>query len=211
MNNQISQFYQEKGFSGSSGFGKHPAIVVVDLIKGFTDPQCPLGANNDKLFEYLIPLLDTARENDTPIFFTTVIYETPDEGGYFVKKVPALQTLTLHSEWVELDHRLKRKDTEPVVVKKYASAFFGTPLASYLTSKSVDTVIVTGVTTSGCIRATVVDALQHGFRVITPLECVGDRAKDPHEANLFDIQAKYGDVLPTQSVIRHLISMKSPG
>jgi nicotinamidase-related amidase len=120
-----------------------------------------------------------------------------------------LRLLTLGSELVDLDPHLNRSPEDLVIVKKYASGFFGTYLASTLTMRAVDTVIVTGCTTSGCVRATVMDALAHGFRPIIPIEAVGDRAQEPHEANLFDIGSKYGDVVSTQEVIDYLDRLPS--
>ncbi|QQK77805.1 isochorismatase family protein [Salicibibacter cibarius] len=186
------------------GFGQHPAIVVVDVIKGFTDPYCELGSNYTSLLMQLKKLLQSARKKSYPIFFTTVVYENEAEGGQFIKKVPSLRVLTSESEWIQVDPHLDRNPQEPLLMKKYASAFFGTSLFSMLTTQGVDTVIVTGVTTSGCVRATAVDALQYGYKVVIPKECVGDRMQEPHEASLFDINKKYGDVVTTEKVLHYM-------
>lgn len=185
------------GFGESAGAGRRPCIVVVDFIVGFTDPATQLGADFAAEVEATRSLLDIAREKGVPVVFTTVAYEPHfQDGGHFVEKVPALKLLVQGSRWVEVDERLARQPaSEPLVEKKYASSFFGTPLASMLASQGVDTVIVTGCTTSGCVRATALDALQHGYRVVVPRECVGDRSETAHEANLYDIQTKYGDVV----------------
>ncbi len=119
--------------------------------------------------------------------------------------------LKLGTPAVEVDPRLERRATEPVLLKQFASAFFGTALASLLAAQNCDTLIVTGCTTSGCVRASVVDALQYGFRPIVPREAVGDRADGPHQANLFDIQAKYGDVLALDEVVQYLQALPAPG
>lgn len=196
------QAYRRQGLGAHVGFGKSPAVLVVDATVGFTDPASPLGGGFDDEVAAMRRLLDAARAADLPIVFTTVVYDGGvAEAGVFALKVPSLETLQRGSRWVELDARLGRASTEVLLEKKFASSFFGTHLASYLSFKHVDTLIVTGFTTSGCVRASVVDALQHGLRVIVPRECVGDRAPEPHKANLIDIEAKYGDVLPLQVVL----------
>jgi nicotinamidase-related amidase len=200
-----ASLYRSRGFLGRLGFGERPAVVVVDVIVGFTDPASPLAADFDREVAAIRRLLAAARAAEIPIAFTTVAYDRQArEAGFFVKKVPALRVLVRGSRWVSLDPRLRRRADEPLYEKQFASAFFGTSLASYLTGQRVDTLIVTGVTTSGCVRATVVDALQHGFRPIVPRECVGDRAPGPHEANMFDIDSKYGDVVAVSEAIRML-------
>jgi nicotinamidase-related amidase len=183
------------GFGGGAGFGSRPAVLVVDLLKGFTDTESPLGANLDVVVESTRALLDCARDAAVPVIFTTVVYDDANEraAAVFMRKVPALSVLRPGSRWIEVDARLGRRDGEPVLAKAFASAFFGTPLASMLAGH--DTLIVCGASTSGCVRATVVDALQHGLAPIVPRECVGDRWPAAHEANLYDMQAKYADVV----------------
>ena len=184
-----------QGFGGDLGFGARPAVVVVDLLEGFTDPASPLGADLDGVVESTRQLLDGARDAGVPVFFTTVVYDEANEraAAVFLRKVPALEVLRPGSRWIEVDGRLGRRADEPVLAKAFASAFFGTPLAAMLAGR--DTLVVCGASTSGCVRATVVDALQHGLVPIVPRECVGDRWAAAHEANLFDIDAKYGDVV----------------
>ena len=144
-----------------------------------------------------VPLPSAARAHEIPVVFTRVLYsEGAAEGGHFVRKIPALRRLVSGALASELVTELAPRPNEVVLVKQYASAFFGTSLASMLTAQGVDTIVLTGCSTSGCVRATAVDGMQHGFRVIVPRECVADRAPEPHEANLFDIDAKYGDVEP---------------
>lgn len=203
----IEQF---DGFGSSSGMGKNPAILVIDIMKGFTNPECPLGSNLEKEVSAVKNLLQTAREKEFPVIFTTVAYEPHfKDGAYFIEKVPALKTLTQDSEWIDIDPRLERDEgSEPLIIKKFASAFFGTNLQSILAFENIDTAIITGFSTSGCVRATAVDALQNGYRVIIPKECVGDRSRKAHEANLYDIQTKYGDVLPLEEVKSYLSNLK---
>lgn len=194
------------GFGSQSGAGEWPCIVVVDFIKGFTDQTCQLGSDFTKEIAAAKQLLDAGRPVSVPIVFTTLIYEPHfRDGGHFVNKVPALKALTAESDWVAVDPRLERReDTEPLIVKKFASSFFGTHLHSFLTSERVDTTIIVGCTTSGCVRATAVDAVQHGYRVLVPRECVGDRSASAHQANLYDIQTKYGDVISLAAAIDYV-------
>jgi len=197
--------YQSKGIGARVGFGDNPAVLIIDFIVGFTDPSSPLSAPLDKELESTLQLLAMARNKKVPIAFTTVSYSDHSrEADLFIRKVPSLKTLKSGSRWVELDPRLKRASDEVLLTKKFASCFFGTHLASYLTSLRVDTLIVAGCTTSGCVRATVVDALQNGFRTIVPMECVGDRASQPHIANLLDMDAKYADVVTLNESLKYL-------
>ncbi len=199
---EILDGYRARGLAGRVGFGRRPAVVVVDFIVGFTDPESPLAGELDTEVEATCTLLEAARSRSLPVYFTTTVYD-PDwsNGGLFVVKIPSLKILVRGSRWIELDPRLNRRPSEPVIEKQYASAFFGTSLASTLTACGIDTVIVAGCTTSGCIRATVVDSLQHGFRAIIPPECVGDRSAEQHAANLIDMEGKYGDVVALAEVV----------
>jgi nicotinamidase-related amidase len=194
------------GFHGRAGFGRAPALIVVDVNVGFTDPASPLVCDLEDVVDAIRRLLDEARRAETPVVYTTVSYSEGDKrtAATFIDKVPALLTLAAGSRWVEIDPRIAPRADEPVLNKLFASAFFGTPLASLLASAGCDSLIVTGASTSGCVRATVVDALQHGYRPIVPREAVGDRNPDAHEANLFDIDAMYGDVVSVDDVVAHL-------
>jgi maleamate amidohydrolase len=194
------------GFHGRAGFGQAPALIVVDVNVGFTDPASPLVCDLENVVDAIRRLLDEARRAEIPVVYTTVSYSEGDKraAATFIDKVPALLTLEAGSRWIEIDPRIAPRVDEPVLNKLFASAFFGTPLASLLASAGCDSVIVTGASTSGCVRATVVDALQHGYRPIVPREAVGDRNPDAHEANLFDIDAKYGDVVSVDDVVAHL-------
>jgi nicotinamidase-related amidase len=153
-------------------------------------------------------LLVATRAARLPVVYTTVAYDDAGKqtAAVFIDKVPALLTLEAGSRWVEIDPRLAPKADETVVKKLFASAFYRTPLASLLAAQQCDGLIVTGASTSGCVRATAVDALQHGYRVVVPREAVGDRNRAAHEANLYDIDAKYGDVLPLEEVLAFLAS-----
>jgi nicotinamidase-related amidase len=194
------------GFGFSSGMGKRPCMIVVDYIKGFTDPSCQLGSDYTNEITNTKKLLDAARQQQMLIVFTTVMYEPHyKDGGYFLQKVPALKVLTSDSDWIQIDPRLERREAEePLIVKKFASAFFGTNLQSLLTGEQIDTTIVVGCTTSGCVRATVVDALQYGYRVVVPESCVGDRSQAAHKANLYDMSTKYADVVDLDTVISYV-------
>jgi maleamate amidohydrolase len=194
------------GFHGRAGFGQAPALIVVDVNVGFTDPASPLVCDLEDVVDAIRRLLDEARRAEIPVVYTTVSYSEGDKraAATFIDKVPALLTLEAGSRWIEIDPRIAPRADEPVLNKLFASAFFGTPLASLLASAGCDSLIVTGASTSGCVRATVVDALQHGYRPIVPREAVGDRNPDAHEANLFDIDAKYGDVVSVDDVVAHL-------
>ena len=182
--------------------GRHPAIVVIDLMPGFTDPACPLGADLDTVVEATCSLLETARAQEVPVIFTTVEFSSDGvEGAVWHRKIPALHYLTAGQRWVEIDPRMQRRPHEPVVVKRAASAFTGTGLATVLTTLGVDSLIVCGASTSGCVRATAVDACMAGWPTFVPRECVGDRSPAQHEANLIDIDLKYGDVISVHDAI----------
>ncbi|MFO7927468.1 MAG: isochorismatase family protein [Halobacteriota archaeon] len=202
---EVRERYAVGAFGERVGMGDRPALVVVDLINAFTDPNSDLGSELGDVLDRVGELLSAFREHDLPRYFTTVAFEESyGDAGHFVEKVPALRELRLGTEAVQLDDRVAPVGDERVMLKKYASAFFGTDLGTELTTNGVDTLVITGVTTSGCVRATAVDSLQHGYRTIVPADAVGDRADDPHRANLFDIDAKYGDVVASSDVIDHL-------
>jgi maleamate amidohydrolase len=191
------------GFHGTLGLGRRPALIVVDVNQGFTDPASPLVCDLDAVVAAIGRLLDVARAAGIPVVYTTVSYDEGDRqtAAAFIDKIPALLTLEAGTRWVEIDPRIAPRDDEPVLNKLFASAFFGTALSSFLTANGCDSVIVTGASTSGCVRATVVDAIQHGYRPIVPREAVGDRNPDAHAANLYDIETKYGDVVSVDGLI----------
>jgi maleamate amidohydrolase len=194
------------GFHGRAGFGTRPALLVIDINTGFTDPASPLACDLDGCVTSIAALLDAFRTAGLPVVFTTVCYDDfgKEAAAVFIEKVPALLVLEPGSEWVAIDPRIAPAEGEAVLSKHFASAFFGTTLGSLLTTAGCDTVVVTGASTSGCVRATAVDALQHGYRVVVPREAVGDRNPSAHEANLYDIDAKYGDVVSVDEVVAHL-------
>ena len=188
--------------------GSRPAVLVVDFSCGFTDPACTLGSDLTAAVESTKRLLDAARAKGLPVVFTTIAFEASrKDGALWLQKVPALGDLQVGGHWAEIDPRLEQRDDETVVVKKGASAFFGTNLAAILVSQQVDSVILCGATTSGCIRATAVDLLQNGWPTLVPRDCVGDRAQAPHESNLFDIQAKYADVVALEDALAYVESV----
>ncbi len=176
------------------------------MTLGFTDPESPLACDLEGPIKEIRKLLDAARQAKIPVVFTTIAYRESDRltAAAFIDKVPALLELEAGSRWAEVDPRIAPRSSEPVLNKLFASAFFGTGLSSALTAAGVDTLIVTGASTSGCVRATVVDALQYGFRPIVPREAVGDRNPDAHEANLYDVDAKYGDVISVETTLEYL-------
>jgi maleamate amidohydrolase len=208
--NEARSTYERAGLGEAVTRGVRPAVLVVDFSCGFTDPACPLGSDLTEAVEATKRLLDVAREKGFSVVFTTIGFEQHGkDGGLWLEKAPTLAELQIGGRWVEIDPRLERRDDEPIVLKKGASGFFGTNLASILVSQRIDTVILCGATTSGCVRATAVDLLQHGWPTLVPRECVGDRAEAPHEANLFDIQAKYADVVSLRETLDYIESVPS--
>jgi maleamate amidohydrolase len=203
--------YAKAGLGESVTLGRRPAVLVVDFSCGFTDPECPLGSDLGAEVEATRRLLDVARAKGLPIVFTTIGFDPSlKDGGLWLQKVPTLAALQMGGKWVDIDPRLGAREDETVIVKKGASGFFGTNLASVLVSQGVDSVILCGATTSGCIRATAIDLLQYGWPTIVPRECVGDRAQAPHDANLFDIQAKYADVVSVDDAVAYVESVGEP-
>ncbi len=186
------------------GLGRSPALLVVDMINGFTDPACPLGSNCPEVVAANIELLTAFRDRALPIFFTSVVYHNDQQASVFRAKVPALNVLTPGSHWVDIDSRMGRLASEPLVEKQWASAFYGTDLNSQLRALDVDSLVVTGLTTSGCVRASAVDGLQNNYQTVVALEAVGDRNPEAHQANLFDLNAKYADVLSVAEIIAGL-------
>ena len=201
------EIYSRSGIGSRVGIGDRPAVLVVDLQYGFTDPSTPLGGDLDEVIAATDALLAVARRNAFPVAFTAVAFhETQLERTTWLHKMPGLRSLISGTRECEIDGRVAPIADEPVFEKQAASAFFGTSLVSYLVGAGVDPVVVTGCVTSGCVRASVVDAISWGFRTIVPEECVGDRAPGPHSWNLFDMDSKYADVEPLESVITALES-----
>jgi nicotinamidase-related amidase len=214
---ELAEIYDEHEFGQTVGWGDNPAVLVIDLEKGLTDldssfPAPSLGPDNvDKVVENTGTLVDVAHDSDVPVFFLRVVYRQPDaaDADLYLERHPVLSGLRPGTEAVQIDDRLEVREGDYVMEKRKPSAFHDTELLSMLTYMGVDTVVVTGCSTSGCVRATVVDACQHGFHVIVPKEAVGDRHEVPHRANLFDMDMKYADVEHLEDVLAHLESMSS--
>ena len=185
----------------AQGLGESPALLVVDVIKGFTDPDCPLGSEADSVVEANRQLMDVFHAQSLPVFLTTVVYDNDDQASVFRARVPALNVLERGSPWCEIDPRLPLSSPDTIIEKTHASAFHGTNLADQLRSIGIDSLVVTGLTTSGCVRASAVDGLQHNLKVVIPEEATGDRDQSAHQANLYDLNAKYVDVMPLDKVL----------
>ncbi len=200
------EFFRQRGFGIKIGFGERPALIIIDMLKGFTDPAMPLGASLDGEIEAQKPLLEVAHRRDIPVIFSAVMYEEADikDAGIWALKQKGACTLTAGSDAVKIDPRLAMAPNDILLVKKYASCFFGTDLVPRLNSRRIDTLIITGCTTSGCVRATAVDAVQNGFRPMVVREAVGDRSKAAHEQSLFDLNAKYADVVTLGETLHYL-------
>lgn len=196
--------YARAGFGGGFTKGVRPAVVVVDFARGFTDPESPTGADMSGAIEQTNRLTAAAREAGAPVLFTTIAYDADGPEVTWLRKARGMAALTVGSPWVEIDPRCDRGPGDPVIVKEHASAFFGTQLLALLVSLRVDSLIVCGATTSGCIRATAVDSVSAGFPTFVPRECVADRAQQPHDASLFDLQEKYADVESVDDLIAYL-------
>ena len=197
--------YQQAGFGGALAFGKRPALVIVDFVRAYIEPGSPLYAGCESAFESAKRVLAAARKAGIPVIFTGVEYEPGGvNGGIFYRKVAALKVFDCGSRLGEYCNGLEPRPGEWLLLKQYASAFFGTTLAPTLTAQGVDTLIITGVSTSGCVRATALDACQHGFIPFVVRDAVGDRDPRPHEANLFDLQQKYAEVVGEAVIVAHL-------
>jgi nicotinamidase-related amidase len=200
----------EAGFSGHLRPGTRPAVVFVDFVRAYFEPGEQLYMGLDDCLESAGRVLEAARAAGVLVVHTKVSFaEGGIDGGQFFRKVGALASFVGDTPAGRIMPQVAPRGGEPVLVKQYASAFFGTSLASTLQSNGVDTLIITGVSTSGCVRATAVDALQYGFVPLVVRDAVGDRADGPHEANLYDIQAKYGEVLDESTILEYLGSVTS--
>ena len=185
----------------SGGLGSKPALIVVDVVRGFTDPSCPLGSEADEVVDANVRLMNAFHDTNLPVVLTTVIYRDDQQASVFRARIPALNLLTPESEWVLFDSRLPVAPGDLQLEKRHASSFHGTELDEWLRNQEVDSVVVTGLTTSGCVRATAVDGLQNNYRVVVPREACGDRDEQAHEANLYDLNAKYADVLSLEDTL----------
>lgn len=202
-----AEIYRRQNIGGKLGFGSRCAVLVVDFVNGFADPGVLGGGNIAPAIEATSKLLRQARRAALPVVFTRIVYGGQQPWSVFCRKMPSLAALTEDSPQSAIVPQLEVLPGDLVIRKTQPSAFFGTDLAGYLISRGVDTVLTTGCTTSGCVRASVVDAMSHNFRPIVVEECVGDRALEPHRANLFDMAQKYADVVPLAQVMSHLQSL----
>ena len=189
--------------SNSTGLGSAPALVVVDMCRGFIDPSSPLGFKCDELIQANIILVNKFREMNLPVIFTTTIYRDISEASVFRSKIPALNILKPGSEETSFLAELSPDSEDILIEKKFASSFFGTNLADDLRRMNVDSVVISGVTTSGCVRATALDSLQNNFLTTVAEDCVGDRDLNAHRANLFDLQSKYADVVLSDKFFKY--------
>jgi maleamate amidohydrolase len=192
------------------GFGQRPALILVDFVQAYFDPACDLYAGVDAALASAIRLRDAARAAGIPVIYTNVVYQKHAlNGGRFYQKAKPLRHFLEGSPMGAWPAGLEVRDDELVVSKQYPSAFFGTSLAPTLTTWAIDTLIITGLTTSGCVRATCLDACCHGFIPIVVREACGDRHQGPHEANLFDMNAKYADVVGEQEALAYIAKKKT--
>jgi nicotinamidase-related amidase len=206
----LRQAYVDRGSGGRFGFGTKPALLVIDLGKGWTDPDLVLGSDLESVVENNRELLDAARRAQIPIFFTTVAYGPDDPAAPWDRKKPGVRTaLAAGSEAIQLDPRLNRRPNEKLLVKKYASCFKGTDLMEMLHGLGVDTLIVTGCSTFHCVYATCRDAVS-SFRVIVPREAVGDRCELLHMVGLWDIDNGLGDVVSVKDVLEYFLRQSAP-
>jgi maleamate amidohydrolase len=211
MAEELDANYARAGYHQRVGFGRAPALLLIDFVQAYFEPTSPLYAAVEGTLQSALRVLAAARRAALPIVFTNVRYQKGAlDGGVFFRKVPALRSFEAGNPLGAWPAGLEPEAGELVLSKQYPSAFFGTSLASTLTANRIDSVILTGVTTSGCVRATCVDAVSHGFLPIIVAEAVGDRAEGPHRANLFDMSAKYGDVVSEAEAIGYLDQLAAP-
>ncbi|MEQ8411700.1 MAG: isochorismatase family protein [Erythrobacter sp.] len=195
-------------FEGRIGFGERPALIIIDMVEAYFAPESPLHAGVEDTLAAAVELRAAAREAGVPVIYTNVVFHpSMRDGGRFAQKVGALANFVAGNAMGAWAKGLEPAEDELVVSKQYASAFFGTSLASTLTAGGHDSVVLAGVSTSGCIRASCVDACQHGFIPLVVEEAVGDRHEDVHRANLFDMNAKYGDVVTLAETKAHFAAL----
>ncbi|MBF9032281.1 isochorismatase family protein [Rhodobacterales bacterium HKCCE3408] len=200
-----ADIYHQQELGRTLGRGHRPALIVVDFVEGFLDPDMFGGGNIPEALEATLPVLEAARGAQIPIVFTRIVYaEDGSDRSLWCLKAPRLADLTESAPASQLRPELDRQPGEHVVRKRHASAFLGTDLAAWLTERHCDTLLIAGCTTSGCVRGTVMDGIGHGFRPMLLSDCTGDRATGPHDANLFDMQQKYADLMTGADAIRWL-------
>jgi nicotinamidase-related amidase len=211
QNTKLREQYEAAGFGGRVGWGDRPAVLVIDMARAWTDQSEQLGSDLSKVLTNIVRILAVARDKGLPIYFTTMAFDAAmrEAGAVALKKTPHLVKMIRGSDRVQLARELERRPDEPLIEKPRASAFAGTHLTAMLNSDRVDTIVVVGCSTSGCIRATSESGFNENLRVIVPAEAVGDRSRTAHDASLFDIDARYGDVVPVEEVLAHLNSISN--
>ncbi len=208
MSDDLGENYK-KAYDNALGFGKRPAMILVDFVQAYFEPDNMLYADVDDALASAIRVRDIARSANVPIFYTNVVYQAGGiDGGVFFKKAKPLVNFIKGSPMGAWPEGLDPLPDEPIISKQYPSAFFGTSLSTTLTAMGIDSLIITGLTTSGCIRATCIDCCSYGFIPIIVADACGDRHEDPHRANLFDMNAKYGDVVSEAAVTAYLKSLR---
>ncbi len=204
MGDKLADNYT-RAYDNQLGFGARPALVLVDFVRAYFDESCALFADVDDALASALRVREAARTAGLPIVYTNVVYHAGGtDGGVFFRKAPVLKNFVVGNPMAAWVDGLAPAADELVISKQYPSAFFGTSLASTLHSMNVDSLIITGLTTSGCVRATCVDGMCHGFVPIVVADACGDRHAAPHDANLFDMNAKYGDVVSEAEMLEHL-------
>jgi nicotinamidase-related amidase len=205
QNHELREWYRTRGFGGRVGFGRRPAILAIDVARGWLDPNVDLGSSQEDVLDAVVKVLEAGRETGTPIFFTTMGFASPAEAGeVYASKLPLTGTQTAGTPEMQLHPAVRRRDDEPLIVKPRASAFFQTNLVTQLIARGIDTAVIVGLSTSGCIRATTESAFDYGFHAIVPHEAVGDRCRSAHEAALFDMDARLADVMPLDDVVAEI-------
>ena len=205
------EIYRKQGFGNSSGIGQRPALLIIDFVNGFANPDQFGGGNIGEAIDNTRDLLAEVRALGLPVAYTRVVYaDDGSDAGVFTLKAPALTQLTEDAFGSQIVEQLEPREGEYIVRKTQPSAFFGTSLTGWLVGRGVDTVIVTGCTTSGCVRASVIDSMSYNFRTVVASDCVGDRAIGPHDANLFDMEQKYADLMTSSEIVAVLYE-RMPG
>lgn len=205
-NQELRDWYVTRGFGGRVGFGDRPAVLAIDVARGWLDPEVDLGSDQAAVLDAIVEVLGVARDVEIPIFFTTMGFreDAADAGEVYLKKLSLTRTQVRDSQAMELHPAVERRPEEMLIVKPRASGFFGTNLLAQLISLGIDTTVVVGLSTSGCIRATCESAFNYGYHAIVPQEAVGDRCRSAHEASLFDIDARLADVIPLAMVTEEM-------
>jgi len=202
--NDLGENYA-RAYGKRVGFGLRPALILIDFVQGYFDPECDLYSGVEDALASALRVREAASTAGVPVILTNVVYHpSAIDGGRFFEKAKPLRYFLAGNPMGAWPQGLDPRPEELVISKQYPSAFFGTSLASTLTSLGVDSVLLTGLTTSGCVRATCIDAMSHGFRTAVVEEACGDRHDDPHRANLFDMDAKYADVVREAEAIEFL-------